>query len=157
MRGEILVYRPDHPLANKFGHINIKLLDPHEAELAVNGPKHVAIVGDSHYDGIRSPIDNADISSRKKRREYMKLHGLADYDDFKGTWDKAEKERTAVRSGHFQTKERTEAINKAWYDVVEKGRKPEVQRAQVVGDVSEPIIAVDTLPKDTVVRLKEDE
>lgn len=48
--------------------------------------------GDRHYDGLRA-TDGADISSRKKHREYMKRHGLTTADDFKDTWARAKKER----------------------------------------------------------------
>lgn len=48
--------------------------------------------GDRHYDGLRA-TDGADISSRKKHREYMKRMGYATADDFKSSWDKAKRER----------------------------------------------------------------
>lgn len=48
--------------------------------------------GDRHYDGMRA-TDGADISSRKKHREYMKRTGLTTADDFKDTWAKARQQR----------------------------------------------------------------
>ena len=48
--------------------------------------------GDRHYDGLRA-TDGADISSRKKHREYMKRTGLTTADDFKDTWARAKRER----------------------------------------------------------------
>lgn len=48
--------------------------------------------GDRHYDGLRA-TDGADISSRKKHREYMRSKGLTTADDFKGEWDRAKKAR----------------------------------------------------------------
>lgn len=47
---------------------------------------------DRHYDGMRA-TDGADISSRRKHREYMKRHGLTTADDFKETWARAQRER----------------------------------------------------------------
>jgi hypothetical protein len=44
----------------------------------------ITIMGDSHYDGLTSPVDGADISSRAKHREYMKRKGLCTIDDYKG-------------------------------------------------------------------------
>lgn len=48
--------------------------------------------GDRHYDGLRA-TDGADISSRKRHREYMKRHGLTTADDFRQTWAEAKKKR----------------------------------------------------------------
>jgi hypothetical protein len=39
--------------------------------------------------------DGTVIDSKKKHREYMKRHNLTTVDDFKGTWDRAAKEREA--------------------------------------------------------------
>lgn len=47
---------------------------------------------DRHYEGLAA-TDGADISSRRKHREYMKRNGLTTADDFKDTWAKAAKER----------------------------------------------------------------
>lgn len=48
--------------------------------------------GDRHYDGLRA-TDGADISSRRKHREYMRRTGLTTADDFKDTWARAKQER----------------------------------------------------------------
>lgn len=48
--------------------------------------------GDRHYDGLAA-TDGADISSRKKHREYMKRTGLTTADDFSESWAKAKRER----------------------------------------------------------------
>jgi hypothetical protein len=47
---------------------------------------------DRHYHGMRAS-DGADISSRRKHREYMKQKGLTTADDFKDTWARAARER----------------------------------------------------------------
>lgn len=57
-----------------------------------------ALWSDRHYDGLTT-TDGVDISSRTKHREYMKQHGLATYDDFTQTFDRARKERDAYMSG----------------------------------------------------------
>lgn len=111
--------------------VEVHHVSPEEAELAVAGPKHVNIVGDTHHDGVRSPVDGSIIDSKRKRREHMKQHGLADPDDFKNKWAEAEKRRTEVRAGHFDNKERKEAIDKAFWQVTEKKYKPATARAQV--------------------------
>ena len=48
--------------------------------------------GDRHYDGLQA-TDGADISTRKKHREYMRRKGLTTADDFKGDWDRAKQAR----------------------------------------------------------------
>lgn len=63
-----------------------------------------ALAGDRHYDGLRAP-DGTDISSRTKHRQYMKDQGVTVYDDFKGTFKKAEQERNALRQGEFTDRE----------------------------------------------------
>lgn len=55
---------------------------------------------DRYMEGVRSPIDGADIGSRAKRREYMKARGLVDADDYKGQWQKdAERRQEFRRTG----------------------------------------------------------
>lgn len=71
------------------------------------------LFGDSYMDGTRSPIDGTDIGSRTKRREHMRLHGLVDADDYKGTWEQAAKQREAIRTGAIDRNERREAIGRA--------------------------------------------
>lgn len=69
--------------------------------------------GDRHYDGLRAP-DGADISTRKKHRDYMKKMGYATADDFKGQWDRAakERERYMQHGGSFRKQDIAEAIRK---------------------------------------------
>ena len=57
-----------------------------------------ALWGDRSYDGMHT-TDGVDISSRSKQRAYMKRHGLATYDDFKGEFERRQRERDAYRSG----------------------------------------------------------
>jgi len=51
-----------------------------------------ALWGDRHYDGLQA-TDGADISSRKKHREYMRRMGYTTADDFTNTWAEAKKKR----------------------------------------------------------------
>lgn len=71
-------------------------------------------VTDLYMDGTRA-TDGTDIGSRAKRRAYMKAHGLADADDFKGTWAEAAKRREAIRTGEDST--RREAIARALHNI----------------------------------------
>lgn len=80
-------------------------------------------VTDLYMDGTRA-MDGTDIGSRSKRREYMHVRGLADYDDFKGVWAKAEAERTAMRLDgvEFDAKARREAVARAFHEANERKR-----------------------------------
>lgn len=42
-------------------------------------PVSTRYVSDSWMDGVRSPIDGADIGSRTKLREHMRAHGVIDH------------------------------------------------------------------------------
>jgi hypothetical protein len=67
------------------------------------------------YGGVRA-TDGTDISSKRKRREWMKQNNLADADDFKGTWEKAEKERAKYYQGTHDTREIRETVGRALYE-----------------------------------------
>lgn len=75
----------------------------------------------SYMDGLRA-TDGTDISSKRKRREYMHVNGLADTSDFKEHWVKAAKRRDEVLSGNSDTKERREIIGRALYAAKGKRR-----------------------------------
>lgn len=67
---------------------------------------------DRYMEGVRT-IDGVDISSRRKRRDYMRAAGVTDAADFKDTWAQKAKEREAAfKPGN---KERREAIARAMY------------------------------------------
>jgi len=57
--------------------------------------------------------DGTIIDSKKKHREYMKRHGLATADDFKGEWARAEKRREDVYTGRHDKQQRREAVMRA--------------------------------------------
>lgn len=74
--GEMVEITPDHVEPRKRGALN-----------------HLGgLWGDRHYDGMRA-TDGADISSRKKHRDYMRKTGYTTADDFKSEWARAKKER----------------------------------------------------------------
>lgn len=50
--------------------------------------------------------DGSDISSRRKRAEYMKREGVADASDYTNTWAKAKKEREAFLRGEVTPAQR---------------------------------------------------
>ena len=53
--------------------------------------------GDRHYDGLRA-TDGADISTRKKHRDYMRKMGLTTADDYKSDWAKAQRRASTTCS-----------------------------------------------------------
>jgi hypothetical protein len=74
----------------------------------------------SCYDDARAQ-DGTDISSRRKRNEYMAARNYADADDFKGEWAKAAKEREARAAG-APDRARRDAIGRTIYELEKKGR-----------------------------------
>lgn len=74
------------------------------------------------YGGVKA-LDGTDISSKRKRREWMKQKNLADADDFKGTWESAAKERARYYQGTHDTREIRETVGRAMYEQRRKGRK----------------------------------
>jgi hypothetical protein len=115
---ERFFYRPQHPRANERGFVS-------EADLGADLPTvdgHVAIVGDTHHDGVRAPDEfKTDISTKKKRREYMRANNLGDFEDFKGARERAAKERAELSTTGGDHKERREQVERAIYDL-ETGR-----------------------------------
>jgi len=79
-------------------------------ERAVDAP----ILAGRFYENVCA-VDGTDIGSRRKRNDYMKAHGYADTSDYKGVWEKAAKEREAIRNGtHEPTRQaRIEALREA--------------------------------------------
>ena len=89
MARSTFVFHPDHPRASPFGMVAIE----DAGDFRPEGEGHVAVVGDMHHDQVTSPIDGTLIDSKKKRREHMKQHGIADYDDFQGARARFQKQR----------------------------------------------------------------
>lgn len=70
------------------------------------------------YDDART-VEGVDISSRRKRNEYMKQNNLADFDDFKGTWERSRKEREAFFK-NAPDKKRREDVGRAIYQLEQR-------------------------------------
>lgn len=58
----------------------------------------LAMVGESHYDGLRAS-DGTDISTRAKHRRYMKERNLTTVDDFQNVWKDAARKREQMLAG----------------------------------------------------------
>lgn len=84
-----------------------------------DAPRAVLRVDLSYMDGVAA-TDGTDISSKRRRREYMKVNNLADADDFKGQWAKQAKDRENAASGNFDRAARKEALARAVY---QRGRR----------------------------------
>lgn len=110
------VYRPKHPKASEHGFVALEDLGD---DIWTQEQKTVPVVTDRYMEGVRA-TDGVDIGSRQKRREYMRVTGLADADDFSDAF------RAKVRKEREQqdTQERREALGRAAYELKEKhGRR----------------------------------
>lgn len=77
--------------------------------------ERVPLVTDRFMEG-HATADGVDIGSRTKRREYMRSRGLADADDFKGEWARAEQKRAQRRTeGNPQAVR--EAVLRTWHQL----------------------------------------
>ena len=79
--------------------------------------RQVARADVSYMDGVKT-IDGIDISSKRKRREYMKAANVVDSSDYSPEYMDAVKK---VRERE-DDKHRREEIGRAWYKHVEGGR-----------------------------------
>lgn len=86
-----------------------------------DAPRQPLRVDISYMDGLAT-TDGVDISSKRKRREYMRSAGVTDMSDFSESWSKAAKERESYAKGEQVRKSMREAIGRAEYQL-SKGRK----------------------------------
>lgn len=87
-------------------------------EVALTAP----IMVDRYMEGTIA-TDGTDIGSRRKRRDYMREHNLADYDDFKTCRQKGEERRAKIRGGgEFDRKARHEAVVEAYREIINRKR-----------------------------------
>lgn len=110
------VYRPNP----ETGEVeSVEVGEDFQSTLGLSAP-----ATDSYMDGVRA-TDGTDIGSRNKRRAYMKAHGLADADDFKGDWAKAAEKRADYRAGRSaEVRAQTrEALGRALHQL-QSNRKP---------------------------------
>jgi hypothetical protein len=97
-------------------------LVPAEQYVAPHTQERTPVLTDLYMDGIAA-TDGTDISSRRKRNEYMRRNRLADADDFKGEWAKAEEKRTTFYQGEHDHKARREALGRAAYQLQQRKRR----------------------------------
>lgn len=86
--------------------------------------ERMPVFTDRYMEGVKA-LDGTDISSRSKRREYMKSRNLADADDFKGVWAKAKAEREAFYTpgaGHDKQRRR-DALERAYYEATQRSKR----------------------------------
>lgn len=115
------VYRPGHPLASVNGFVDVEDLGAWQEgeQLALNAPICVDrfYEGASYVDGEGNKID---LGSRRRHREFMKEKGFTTIDDYKQTWQDAEKQRARFYQGDFDHKERREMIGRTLYQMERK-------------------------------------
>lgn len=95
--------------------------EPYELETEPEMEPRLQINTDGHYADARA-TDGTNIGSRMRHREYMRSNNLTVADDFKGEWAKKAEERARFHSGDWDKKGRTEAVERAIYQL-ESGQK----------------------------------
>ena len=81
-----------------------------EEKRALDAP----VMVDRFYENTKSPIDGADIGSRRKHREYMKARNLTVASDLSSTWARQDAARERLRKeGALPDKSRREDIGRA--------------------------------------------
>jgi len=95
--------------------------EPYEATDAPELEPRLQINSDTHYDGAQA-TDGTDISTRRRHREYMRRHGVTVADDYKHEWAGKAAERERFYSGDFDKKGRTEAVERAVYQLENRRR-----------------------------------
>lgn len=78
------------------------------------------VVMDRHYENVCA-TDGTDIGSRRRHSEYMRRNNLAMADDFKGTWEKATRERESYYQGKHDREARRDTIARALFN--SRGKK----------------------------------
>ena len=101
------VYRPGHPDASPNGFVEIT------AEVVETMALHAPINAGRFYENTASPIDGADIGSRRKHQTYMRERNLAPADDFSGVWASKQKERAQIAEGRLPDRSRRDDIGRA--------------------------------------------
>lgn len=105
--GRKFVYRPGDPNASPNGFVEIT------AETVEKRALDAPILSGRFYENTKSPIDGADIGSRRKHQVYMRDRGLALADDFKGVWAGKQKERAQIAEGRLPDKTRRDDVGRA--------------------------------------------
>lgn len=87
-------------------------------ERALDAP----VLVDRFYEGARA-TDGTDIGSRRRHREYMRVHGLAHESDFRECGAKAREERARFARGEQSDKPYIEAVERSIYELENKRRR----------------------------------
>lgn len=85
-------------------------------------PRSTGDLGKFQYDNLRA-TDGTDISSRTKRRDYMKARGVTDASDFAGEWARAAKEREAYAKAETVRPSMREAVGRAAHEAEKRRRR----------------------------------
>ena len=80
--------------------------------------RQVARADVSYMDGLKT-IDGIDISSKRKRREYMKAANVVDTSDYSEAYLEGQKKAREREDAS----NRREVLERAWYQHVEKGER----------------------------------
>jgi hypothetical protein len=101
------VYRPGDPNASPNGFVEILFETTEKKAL------HAPICAGRFFENTSSPIDGADIGSRKKHENYMRERNLALASDFSGVWNEARKGREGIAQGRLPDKTRRDDVGRA--------------------------------------------
>jgi hypothetical protein len=102
------VYRPTDPAANERGFVEIT------AEVVEKRALDAPVLAGRFYENTASPIDGADIGSRRKHETYMREKNLALASDFSQVWaGQNEKRERLRREGHLPDRSRREDVGRA--------------------------------------------
>jgi hypothetical protein len=105
--GRKFVYRPKDPNASPNGFVEIT------AETRETRALDAPINTGRFYENTSSPIDGADIGSRKRHENYMRERNLTLASDFSGVWNKAKAQRDGVAQGRLADKTRRDDVGRA--------------------------------------------
>ena len=114
---------PRTPRRTRYVCRNGKLVEqfgPEDTGAADTGEDaRLRVVSDLYMDGVRA-TDGTDIGSRAKRREYMRVRGLADVSDYTNEWAQKAKVRERIARGEDPTGERRRTLGKVAYELSKK-------------------------------------
>lgn len=115
----------DAPARRRFVYRQDETGEVHALEVGgdwSDAPRDTGDGGKFEYDGAAArATDGADISSRTKRREYMKREGVADSRDFREAGPKARAVRDALHQ--FDTKAHAEERKRDIYQAIQSVRR----------------------------------
>jgi hypothetical protein len=117
------VYRPGHPKANERGFVNVEDLgDYGEESRALDAP----ILAGRFYENTHgTDPEKTDIGSRRKYHDWLKRKDLVPLSETKNMRAEAAKVRAAAHTedGGYDRKQRRDDIGRAFYEVLDKGKR----------------------------------